>query len=92
MSKMSEMEATIRELRDIVLSINDIANWMTGAFSSTEEAAPVPDPERVLTLEDVRVILAEKFCDGLPLRFVIFSKSTVLRSSPRLIWAATRHC
>lgn len=46
MSKMSEMEATIRELRDIASSINDIANWLTGAFSGTEEAAPSPEPER----------------------------------------------
>ena len=35
MSKMNEMEATIRELRDIASSINDIANWLTGAFSGT---------------------------------------------------------
>lgn len=37
MSKMSETEATIRKLRDIASSINDIANWLTGAFSGTEE-------------------------------------------------------
>ena len=46
MSKTSEMEATIRELRDIASSINDIANWLTGAFSGTEEAAPAPEPEK----------------------------------------------
>ena len=40
MSKMSEMEATIRELRDIASSINDIANWLTGAFSGTEYRRP----------------------------------------------------
>ena len=64
MSKMSEMEATIRELRDIAASINDIANWLTGAFSGTEEAAPSPEPEKALTLEEVRAILAEKSRDG----------------------------
>lgn len=64
MSKMSEMEATIRELRDIASSITDIANWLTGAFSSTEEAAPAPEPEKSLTLEEVRAILAEKSRDG----------------------------
>lgn len=64
MSKMSEMEATIRELRDIASSINDIANWLTGAFSGTEEAAPAPEPEKALTLEEVRAILAEKSRDG----------------------------
>ena len=45
MSRMSEMEATIRELRGIASSINDIANWLTGAFSGSEEAAPAPEPE-----------------------------------------------
>lgn len=64
MSKMSEMEATIRELRDIAFSINDIANWLTGAFSGTEEAAPAPEPEKALTLKEVRAILAEKSRDG----------------------------
>ena len=64
MSKMSEMEATIRELRDIASSINDIANRLTGAFSGTEEAAPAPEPEKALTLEEVRAILAEKSRDG----------------------------
>lgn len=64
MSKMSEMEATIRELRDIASSINDIANWLTGTFSGTEEAAPAPEPEKALTLEEVRAILAEKSRDG----------------------------
>lgn len=64
MSKMSEMEATIRELRDIASSINDIANWLTSAFSGTKEATPSPEPEKALTLEEVRAILAEKSRDG----------------------------
>ncbi len=64
MSKMSEMEATIRELRDIASSINDIANWLTSAFSGNEEAAPAPEPEKALTLEEVRAILAGKSRDG----------------------------
>ena len=64
MSKTSEMEATIRELRGIASSINDIANWLTGAFSGSEEAAPAPEPEKALTLEEVRAILAEKSRDG----------------------------
>ena len=64
MSKTSEMEATIRELRGIASSISDIANWLTGAFSGTEEAAPAPEPEKTLNLEEVRAILAEKSRDG----------------------------
>ena len=64
MSKTSEMEATIRELRDIASSINDIANCLTGAFSGAEEVAPAPEPEKALTLEEVRAILAEKCAAG----------------------------
>ena len=64
MSRMSEMEATIRELRGIASSINDIANWLTGAFSGSEEAAPAPEPEKALTLEEARAILAKKSRDG----------------------------
>ena len=65
MSKMSEMEATIRELRDIASSINSTANWLAEFFSSNgdiPEEAPVP--EQALTLEDVRAVLAEKSRSG----------------------------
>jgi len=69
MSKMSEMDATIRELRDIASSINSIANWLTEAFSGNSEAEPETTPEPVkeepaLTLEAVRAILANKSRDG----------------------------
>ena len=71
MSKLSEMDATIKELRDIAASINDIANWLTGAFSADTEpeadAAPAPttkEPEPVLAFEDVRAILADKSREG----------------------------
>ena len=37
MSKMSEMESTIRELRDIASSINSIANWLTEAFGGSSD-------------------------------------------------------
>lgn len=46
MSKMSEMEATIRELRDIASSINDIANWLTDAFGSADDTEAAPAPEK----------------------------------------------
>lgn len=65
MSKMSEMETTIRELRDIASSINGIANWLTEAFSGTDDTSEeAPTPEKALTLEEVRAILAEKSRDG----------------------------
>ncbi len=60
MSKMSEMSATIKELRDIASSVNSIANRLAEQFSGNEpepEAAPV---EPVLTLEAVRAVLADK--------------------------------
>ncbi len=65
------IHATIKELRDIAASINDIANWLTGAFSADTEpeadAAPAPtakEPEPVLAFEDVRAILADKSHEG----------------------------
>ncbi len=64
MSKMSEMEATIRELRDIASSINDIANWLTDAFGSTDDTEAAPAPAKTYSLEEVRAILAEKSRDG----------------------------
>lgn len=67
MSKMSEMDATIKELRDIAASINDIANYLTGLFSADaeHEAEPAPAaPEPQLDFEDVRAILAAKSRDG----------------------------
>ena len=60
MSKISEMETSIRELRNIASSINDIANWLANTFSATEEATPAPEPEKTFTLEEVRAVLAEK--------------------------------
>ena len=64
MSKMSEMEATIRELRNIASSINDIANWLTDAFGSTDDTEAAPAPAKTYSLEEVRAILAEKSRDG----------------------------
>ena len=60
MSKMSEMSATIEELRKCAAAISDAANWLAEQFSGNEvepEAAPA---EPVLTLEAVRAVLAEK--------------------------------
>ena len=63
MSKMSEMAATIEELRAAATAINEAANWLAQQFSDTNEA-PVEEakaPEKpALTLEQVRAVLAEK--------------------------------
>ena len=61
MSKMSEMAATIEDLRSAAAAINEAANWLAEKFSG-DEAVPeenVP-AEPVLTLEAVRAVLADK--------------------------------
>ena len=61
MSKMSEMAATIEDLRSAAAAINEAANWLAKQFSGDE---PVPEEtvpaEPVLKLEAVRAVLAEK--------------------------------
>ena len=66
MSKISDMAMTIEELRNAAAAINDAANWLTQQFSGALEELPaeVIDEKPVLTLEDVRVILAEKSRKG----------------------------
>ena len=61
MSKMSEMAATIEDLRSAAAAINEAANWLAKQFSGDE---PVPEEtipaEPVLTLEAVRSVLADR--------------------------------
>lgn len=64
MSKMSEMAASIEELRSAAAAINDIANWLTETFSANEPAEEAPEAETALTLEKVRAVLAEKSRKG----------------------------
>ena len=62
MSKMSDMAATIEELRNAAVAITDVANWLTEMFSATaDEVSDVAAPaEPQLTLEQVRAVLADK--------------------------------
>lgn len=66
MGKMNEMDATIKKLRDIASSINDIANWLIKVYSSdadeSQDAAVPAEPR--LTLEQVRAVLADKSRKG----------------------------
>jgi hypothetical protein len=64
MSKMGDMATTIEELRNAAAAINDAANWLAEAFSSTEPAEEAPMTEPALKLEDVRAVLAEKSRKG----------------------------
>lgn len=70
MSKMSDMAATIEELRNAAAAITDVANWLAEMFSTTadvdeaQESEPVSPPEPALTLEQVRAVLADKSRKG----------------------------
>lgn len=63
MSRMSDMAATIEELRSAAAAINEAANWLAQQFSGSDEV-PVeetkPEKKPALTLEQVRAVLAEK--------------------------------
>lgn len=60
MSKMSDMAATIEELRTAAAAINDAANWLAEMFSGAGDAEPTAPAESALTLEQVRAVLADK--------------------------------
>lgn len=64
MSKMDDMAATIEELRNTAAAINSVADWLNEAFSAAEPAEETPVTEPVLTLEEVRAVLAEKSRKG----------------------------
>lgn len=61
MSKMSEIAATLEDLRRCAATINEAANWLAEQFSGDESVPAEPVPvEPVLTLEAVRAVLADK--------------------------------
>ena len=64
MSKMSDMAATIEELRTAAAAINDVANWLAEMFSGAGDVEPTVPAEPVLTLEQVRAVLADKSRQG----------------------------
>ena len=65
MSKMNDMSMTIEELRNAAAAINDAANWLAQLFGRTSETAekaeaPAAPAKPVLSLEEVRAVLADK--------------------------------
>ena len=64
MSKIGDMAMSIAELRNAAAAINDAANWLAEAFSTNAPAEEAPAAESVLTLEEVRAVLAEKSRKG----------------------------
>jgi len=68
MSKMSELDLCVGELRNAAQSLNAVADSLTALFSRNQsessvplESKPTPKP---LTLEEVRAVLAEKSRNG----------------------------
>jgi hypothetical protein len=73
MSKISELDLTVKELRNAAQSLSAVADSLTALFSGgntdKESKAPVPaaqpKPEpKPITLEQVRAVLAEKSRNG----------------------------
>ena len=70
MNKMNEMSQTIEDLRNAAAAITDAANWLTKQFSgdadkqSTNANTAEKVEKPVLTLEQVRAVLADKSRTG----------------------------
>lgn len=64
MSKMSELDAAIRDLRTAAVAINEAADTLSEMFSGETAEAPAKPTEPVPTKEDVRAILAEMSSRG----------------------------
>lgn len=64
MSKMSELEIVVTELRNAAANINDIADTLYKMFSGTKTQAKADPEHKLPTLEEVRAVLAEKSRQG----------------------------
>lgn len=65
MSKMGELSVLVSELQHCGEALISIAGSLQEMFSAKEpEAEKPPMPEKVLTLEDVRPVLAQKSVEG----------------------------
>lgn len=65
MSKMADVAEIINALRDAASTINTLADDLTDLFSYSSRAPEIaPAPEKTMSLEEVRAILAEKSRDG----------------------------
>lgn len=64
MSKMRDMAMTIEELRTAAAAVKDAADWLEEMFGGAGDAEPAAPSEPVLTLEQVRAVLADKSRQG----------------------------
>lgn len=58
MSRMSELDAVVSDLRSAAATINSVADTLFEMFSDKEDKSEAPEP--ALTLPEVRAVLAEK--------------------------------
>lgn len=59
------MDMTIQELHSVATTINEIAEWLSSQFiSDNSTAVENSEMKPVLTLEEVRTVLAEKSRNG----------------------------
>ena len=66
MSKISELDTAIKDLRSAAATINEVANTLAEMFSTTADKTPdaaVPAEPR-LTLEQVRAVLSDRSRKG----------------------------
>lgn len=64
MSKMSELDLCVVELRSAAQSLNSVADSLTALFSGSQPETSVQPTSKPLTLEDVRAVLAKKSRNG----------------------------
>ena len=68
MSKMSELDLCVSELRSVAQSLNTVADSLTALFSGSQpESSVQPESKptsKPLTLEEVRAVLVEKSRNG----------------------------
>lgn len=68
MSKIQLLLDVVEDLRSLAESVQAVANAMLQSEADVETPAPAltpkPEPKKVVTLEQVRAVLAEKSHDG----------------------------
>lgn len=69
MSKMAEMDQTIKELKDAAAAINAAADWLSQLFDGDDKqqnhkTAATQQEKPKLSLADVRAVLADKSRTG----------------------------
>lgn len=84
MSKIQLLLDVVEDLRSLAESVQAVANAMLQSEADVETPTPAPtpkpEPKKVVTLEQVRAVLAEKSHDGFLLMFVPSSKNTAQKS------------